>query len=229
MRQLEAVGLAHLAVVVVAAGHHGGDRVADGVVVVVERLPWHWVVRPEQGARQLADDRDLAAHLVTGRVQATPRQVHHRHRILHRHLLFDAVLDIAVGAAKRRQDQRGAAVHHMAAVELGRHLHCQRAAAQRGLGDRGVRSRRREVAAHAHEHLGPAVAHGADRIDGVDTVLTRADDAEALVEGGKELLGHLLPDAHRAIALHVGMSTHRAQSGAGLADHPAHQQHVGDF
>ncbi len=121
------------------------------------------------------------------------------------------------------------AVHDVAAVEFGRHLHGQRAAAQRGLGDGGVRRGRREVAAHAHEHLGAPVAHGPDGVDGVDAVLARADDAELGVQCGQELLGHLLPDAHRAVALHVGVAAHRAQSGAGFADHAAHQQHVGDL
>ena len=45
----------------------------------------------------------------------------------------------------------------------------------------------------------------------------------------QELLGHLLPDAHRAVTLDVGMSAHRAQSGAGLADHAAQQQDIGDL
>ena len=106
VRQLEAVGLADLAVVVVAAGHHGGDRVADQVVVVVELLPRHRMVGAQQRAGQLADDRHLAAHLVARRVQAAARQMHHRHRILNGNHLFGAGLDVAVGAAQRRQDQR---------------------------------------------------------------------------------------------------------------------------
>src|SRR5690349_11963006 len=52
VRQLETIGCAHLVVVVVATGHDGGDRAADGVVVVVERLPRHRMVWPEQRARE---------------------------------------------------------------------------------------------------------------------------------------------------------------------------------
>ncbi len=227
VRQLEAVGCAHPGVVVGAAWHHRGDRVSDRVVVVVEPLPRHRVFGAEQFARQLADDGDFAAHLVARRVQAAAGQVHHRHRILHGDLLFRAVLHVTVGAAERGQDERGAAVHDVAAVQLRRHLHGQRATAQCCLGDRGVRRRKREVAAHAHEHLGAAVAHRPDRIDGVHAVLARADDTEVGVKCGQERLRHLLPDAHRAVALHVRMPAHRAQSGSGFADHAAHQQHVG--
>ena len=36
-----------------------------------------------------------------------------------RHLLFHTPLDVAVGAAQGRKDQRGAAVHDVAAVQLG--------------------------------------------------------------------------------------------------------------
>ena len=49
----------------------------------------------------------------------------------------------------------------------------------------------------------------------------------SLVQGGEEQFGHLLPDAHRPIALNVGVSAHGAHTGARLADHAAHQQQVG--
>ena len=60
-------------------------------------------------------------------------------------------------------------------------------------------------------------------------VLARAGDAEPAVQCGQERLGHLLPDAHGAVALDVGVPAHRAHAGAGLADHAAHQQQVGDL
>ncbi len=221
-------GCADFAVVVVATGHDGRDSVADGVVVVVELFPRHGVVRPKQGARQFADDRDLAAHLVAWRMEAAARQVHHRHRILNGYLPLRCLLDVAVGAAERGQDQGRRPMDEVATVQFRRNLNRQRAGAQGGLGYRGVRGGRGEVAAHAHEHLGAAVAHRPDRVDGVHAVLARADDAEPGVERGQEVLGHLLPDAHRAVALDVGMAAHRAQPGARLADHAAHQQQVGD-
>jgi hypothetical protein len=48
VRQLESVGCADLAVVVVAPGDDGGDRVADGVVVACELLPRHGVSGPSR-------------------------------------------------------------------------------------------------------------------------------------------------------------------------------------
>ena len=72
VRQLEAVRLADLGVVVAAARHHGGDRVADLVVVVGERSHGTGWSAPEQRPRQLADDGHLAAHLVARRVSGCP-------------------------------------------------------------------------------------------------------------------------------------------------------------
>ena len=227
MRQLEAVRLPDPAVVVGAARHHRGDGVADGVVVTGELLPRHRVVGAEHGARKLADDGDLAAYVIARRLQAAAGQVHHRHRILYRDNLLDAVVDVAVGAAQGRQDERGAAVHEMAAVELGGDLHRERAGAQRSLGDLGVGGGRGEIATHADEHRRPPVAHGPDRLDGVVAVLARAGDPEPGVQRGEETLRGLLPDAHGPVALHIGVPAHRADARAGLADHAAQQQHVG--
>ena len=60
-------------------------------------------------------------------------------------------------------------------------------------------------------------------------MLARADDAELVVERVEESLGHPFPDAHRPVALHVGVPAHRAHPGAGLANHAAQQQKVGEF
>ena len=58
-------------------------------------------------------------------------------------------------------------------------------------------------------------------------MLARTDDPELGILCGEEGFGHLLEDAHRAVALDVGMASHRAQSGPDLADHAAQQQHIG--
>ena len=149
--------------------------------------------------------------------------MHHRHRILHRDNLFATAADIAVGAAQSRQDQRGIPVHEMTAVEFGRNLHCQSATAQRRLGDGGIGGGRREVAAHPDEYRGVPVAHRADRGHRVVPMRAGAGDAELVVQSSQELLRHLLPNAHRAVTLHVGMSAHGAHSRARLADHAAQQ------
>ena len=54
-------------------------------------------------------------------------------------------------------------------------------------------------------------------------------DRELPLQRGQERLRHLLVDAHGAVALHVGVAAHRADARAGLADHPAQQQHVDDL
>ncbi len=167
--------------------------------------------------------------MLARRRQAASRQVHHGHRVLDRHQLLVAVAEVAVGAAQRRQDQCRCAVHDVTAVQLGRDLHRQSATAQRRLGDSGVRGGRDEVAAHADEHSGTTVAHRPDRVDDVVPMAAWTGDAEPRVQRGQELLGHLLPDAHRPVALHVRVPADRAHARAGLADHAAHQQQVGGF
>ena len=117
----------------------------------------------------------------------------------------------------------------MAAIELGGHLNGQCAVAQRRLGHRGVRCRGGEVAAHAEEHRRLPVPHRADRVDRVVSVPARDGDAEPGIECGQEFLWDLLPDAHRAVTLDVGVAAHRADAGAGFAHHAAHQQDVGDL
>ena len=65
--------------------------------------------------------------------------------------------------------------------------------------------------------------------DGVEAVRARRLEAELACPSRVEpRVGHLLPDAHRAVALHVGVAAHRARARAGLADHPAQQQEVDD-
>ena len=69
VRELEPVGLTDPRVVVLAAGDHVGDGVADAVVVARELLPRHRVVGAEHGAGEFADDRDLAAQVLARRSQ----------------------------------------------------------------------------------------------------------------------------------------------------------------
>ena len=85
-----------------------------------------------------------------------------------------------------------------------------------------------EVAAHAHEDARGAVAHRADRLDGVVAVLARRGERELAIEGVEERGGRLLVDAHRAVALHVRVTAHRADAGARATDVALQQQHVHD-
>ena len=52
---------------------------------------------------------------------------------------------------------------------------------------------------------------------------------EFLLQRIHKRLRHALPDAHRAVALHVGVAAHRAGARAGLADGPLHEVQVHDF
>ena len=74
-----------------------------------------------------------------------------------------------------------------------------------------------------------AVAQRADRVDGVEAVLARRVEAELLLQRVEEVLGRPLPDAHRAVALHVGVAADREQPGAGLADVALREGEVGDL
>lgn len=78
-------------------------------------------------------------------------------------------LHVDLGAAKAGQDQRIAAMHEVAAVELGRHVHGQLAVAQRRVGGVGIGRGGGEVAAHREEHLALAIAHRLDRADHVQS------------------------------------------------------------
>ena len=103
--------------------------------------------------------------MVRRRRETAARRVYRRHRILDRDELVAAGLRVHFGAAEARQDQRGPAGHHVRAVELRGHLHGQRAGAERGLGDLGVRRRGGEVAADRHEHADACrrASHGSSR------------------------------------------------------------------
>ena len=116
------------------------------------------------------------------------------------------------------------------AVELGRDVHGQVEAAQRGLGRASVSG----VAATKLPPIAKNTLTWPSRIarivvDGVEAVLARRLEAELVAEPVEEARRAPSPDAHGAVALHVGVAAHRAQPGAGLADVAAQQQQVDDL
>ena len=155
--------------------------------------------------------------------------MHHAHRVLDGDELLAARAVVVLGAPEARQDQRLAPGVQVRAVELGGHLDGQRAALHRGRGDVGVRSGRHEVAAESEEHVDLAVAHGPDRVDGVIAGLARRLEAELVAQRVEEGGLRPLPDAHRAVALHVAVPAHRAGTRARPADVAAQQQEVDDL
>jgi hypothetical protein len=66
--------------------------------------------------------------------------------------------------------------------------------------------------------------HGLERLDGVVAVRARRLEAELRADPVEELVGHALPHAHRAVALHVAVAAHGAHAGAGPADAAAQQE-----
>ena len=137
---------------------------------------------------------------------------------------------VPLGAAQAGQDQRLLAGDHVRAVELGRDLHGQveRCASP---------PRSPSVSGVAATKLPPMPKNTLtlpsrmrpDRVDGVEAVLARRLEAELVAQRVEEVRRALLPDAHGAVALHVGVAAHRAQPGARLADVAAQQQHVDDL
>ncbi len=183
----------------------------------------------EGGQRERADDVDLGAELLGGRVERPLRRVHRGHRVLDRHPLLSAPGAVLLAAAERGEDQRGAAVDDVRAVELGRDVDGELGLAHRLLGDVGVGDRGDEVAAHREEHLGPAVLQGLDGVDGVEAVLARRLEAELVAQRVEERRLGPLPDAHGPVALHVGVAADRAEAGSGLADVALEERDVGDL
>ncbi|MEZ5181753.1 MAG: hypothetical protein R2702_07765 [Acidimicrobiales bacterium] len=95
--------------------------------------------------------------------------------------------------------------------------------------DLGVGGGGQEVAAEGDEHVDLASVHRADRVHGVEARLARRREAELGGEGVEEGVRGLLVDAHRPVALHVGVAAHRAEPAAGSADAAAQQHGVGDL
>ena len=179
--EVKAARVLQALVVIVEAVDHLRDAVANQRVVRRLREPIH-LAAAERRMRHPRDDRDLRQQILRRRLVHAVRDVHHAHRILDAHALRHAVLQVDLGAPERRQDQRVAAVHEMAAIQLGRDVHGQIARAHRFPRARRVRRRDREVAAEADEHLHLAVEHRLNRVDHVEPVLARRLEIVDLAE-----------------------------------------------
>ncbi|CAL2062578.1 exported protein of unknown function [Streptomyces murinus] len=229
VRQRETAGPGHPRVEVPEPRDHPCDPVADGRVVLLELLPRHHAALPEHRARHPAHDRRLGQQMRARGRQPAARGVHHAHGVLDGHELLAARLLVALGAAQGGQDQRPRAGDRVRAVQLGRHMHRQPRPPHCRLGHLGVRGRGDEVAAHGEEHLRLAVAQRADRPYDVEAVLPGRREPELPLQGVQEGGRGPLEDAHRAVALHVRMTAHRAHARARPADVAAQQQEVDDL
>src|SRR5690606_18388236 len=126
------------------------------------------------------------------------------------------------------QNEGGPAGDEVRAVELGRDVDGQAAAGQGGGGAGAVGGGRVEVAAHGHEDRGAAGLHGGDGLGDAEAVGAGRGDAGGGGEGVEESGGGALVDAHRAVALDVGVAADRAEAGAGAADVAAEEEEVRD-
>ena len=178
---------------------------------------------------EAGDDRDLRTALVRRRLEPPLRQVHLPLGVLDRDALVAPRGGVAVGAAEAGQDQRLGAGDGVRPVELGRHVDGEVAGPQALVDDGGVGGGHREVAAHAEEHPHRLVAQPLDGRRRVEAVLGRRGEPELRPEGVEERLRHLLPDAHGAVALDVGVAADGARAGAVLADVALQQQDVDDL
>src|SRR5688572_8976309 len=87
-----------------------------------------------------------------------------------------------------------------------------------------VRSCGEKISAQGEENFSRCVVHRLDRMHSVVAVPPRRTKIKFLLQAVEELRGWLLPDAHGAIALHVAVTAHGAQTGARLA-HLSAQHH----
>ena len=199
------------------------------VVVGFESSQWMPGVSPRvrRASRQM-----IAASLSRcsgGGRQTAVRLVDDAHRVLDRDELLAGGLQVAVGPAESRQDQRRLAAHGMGAVELGGDM-CGESAGAHGLFGRSLSGvARDEVAGETDEDFGLPVAHGPDGVHRVQAVLGRWSEPELALQSVQERLRHPLPDAHRAVALHVAVPAHRADAGPGAAEIAAQHEEVDDF
>ena len=118
----------------------------------------------------------------------------------------------------------------MGAVELGGDLHGEPARRIASSVTYGVGRGGDEVAAQPDEHLGLALAAAPGSTSTVSRPCSRGGSKpNSVCERVEEVLRRPLPDAHRAVALDVGVAADRAQPGAGLADVALQQGDVDDL
>ena len=228
--QPKAAGRGDAGVEILEIVKHLGNQIAHPRIVLDQPQPGNAAAlgtgSGQRGRRQARDNRRFGQQQLGRRRVDASGQMHHAHRILHRHALHAAGLPIDLGAPQAGQYQRLASVHQMAAVELGRHMHRQIALAQPAPGGIGVGRGRGEVAAQREEHAAAAVQHQPYRFDGVDAVGARRLEAEHLLQPVEQRGRRLFPDAHAAVALHVAVAAHRAGARAFTPQVAAQQQQV---
>ncbi|MNT05950.1 hypothetical protein D3C72_1405970 [compost metagenome] len=206
-RQMKTARLRHPGVVVVKIVKHLFDVVADARIVGRIRAPVDQAVAHRRFGHAGHDGHFRAQLRRSGRIAAV-RDMHHAHRIFHRHALRHAALHVDFRAPQGGQQQRFLADDQVAAIELGGHLHRQRALAQGGKSQRRVGRGGREIAAQRNEYLDVAALHGCDGGHHVVAMRARRRKTIHLAQAVEEGRRRLFLDAHRAVALHIGVAAH---------------------
>ena len=218
----------HTGVEILEVHKHLLDQVADAAVVLHQPQPGRVTAPTQRGRRQPGHDGRFRQQVLgRGRVDAHG-QMHHAHRVLHRHTLRAAGLHVDFGSAQARQDQCLTPMHQVAAVELGGDMHREIAALQGFPGFVGVWRGGGKIAAQRKKHLALPCQHLADGLHGVHTRLARWLKAEHITQLVQQGSGRLFPDTHGAVALHIAVAAHRARPGALAAHIAAHHQPAHD-
>ncbi len=219
--QIEAARLAHARVVVFEARDHGGDVIADEIVVVREPQPID-LVRPDRGRSDARHNRHLRPQLFRrGRVDATG-PVHHAHRVFDADDLRNAArVAIDLGAPQARQDEADLPRHQVRMIELGGDVHGQRQRGHRFRDESAVGRGACEVATEADERVRAAVEHGANSSQHVVARLARRRESELPLQCIEKCRRRILVDADGTIALDVRVAAHGAHACTRPAEVPA--------
>jgi hypothetical protein len=152
--------------------------------------------------------------------------VHHRHAVFDRDRLPATGLNVDIAAGENGKDQSLLAMYQVLAVELCADGNRQPQSPHCRFGGRPIGHGPDEIAAKPYPHLRTAVDHRLDRVDDVVAVRPRRLEAEGFFELIEKLGLWFLVDAHRAVALHVGVAPHRADPGTRLAHIAAQKEQV---
>jgi hypothetical protein len=197
------------------------DRLADGGVI--RERPEVDRSRGQDERREPGEDLHLRAH-VGGRsgLAAVGDANVVEHALLRRALRF-------LVARQGGQHERGpAAAVDVTLVQLRRDEHRGADAAHRAAGEATIGRRREQVPAEQQRGVDASLGGRLDAGQRVHARLVRKRHAVERPEAACELRLQRRRHAHRAHALHVGMTADREQSGAGTADPAPGQGEIGE-
>jgi hypothetical protein len=112
------------------------------------------------------------------------------------------------------------------AIELGDDLHCEPELAPGRMQQRVLGHRAHQIAAELEHRADAAIEDALASLDRVHALLFRHVHVEEHLQFVLRHLIRFLGDADRALALHVGVTAHRANAGAGAADIAAQEGEI---